>query len=149
MKTLKLLFLSALIVLSAVPAYSQDTQSEQAKPEEVTPAVVKEESPQPKELSIYGEVQTVNPSAGSLTIQYYDYDSDEEKTIDIISAKDTMIEGVSTINDIKKADWVDVTYESKDGKSMAKSIKVEKEEAAPADTEAPASDTATDTGEDY
>ena len=87
-----------------------------------------EEAPQPKELSIYGEVQNADTSANSLSIQYYDYDSDEEKAADVIVNKDTRIENAATLADIKKGDWADVTYAVVDGKNIAKSIMVEKEE---------------------
>ena len=82
-----------------------------------------------KELSIYGEVKSVNLAAGSLSVQYYDYDSDEEKTAEIAINKDTKIENVLAINDIKQGDWVDVTYNISDGKNAAKLVSVEKEEA--------------------
>jgi hypothetical protein len=123
----------ALVAASAIaPAFSQEN----------APAPAKEEAAQAKELSIYGEVQAVNAASNSITVQYYDYDSDEEKNIDITLGADTKIENANGINDIKKADWVDVTYEVSGGKNMAKTVSVEKEEevppeGAPAPKEAP------------
>lgn len=108
-----------IIGLFAFPAFSQST----------TTAAVEETAPQAKELAIYGEVQDVNAASGSISVQYYDYDTDEEKTASIFTDKDTKIENAATLNDIKNGDWVDVTYDVSAGKNIAKFIMVEKEEA--------------------
>ena len=93
------------------------------------PAVPVETKTAPEqELAIYGEVKAVNQSANSLSIQYYDYDSDEEKTAEIALDKDTKIENATALGDIKEGDWVDVAYAASGGKNIAKSIAVEKEE---------------------
>ena len=118
--------ISLVIGLLAIPAFAQEKEVAQGNP---APAV-KEEAPQPKDLAIYGEVQNVNTASGAVSVQYYDYDTDEEKTADIIANKDTKIENAATVNDIKKGDWVDVTYDITDGKNVAKFIMVEKEEEA-------------------
>jgi Cu/Ag efflux protein CusF len=124
----------------AVQGYCQDNQS--SANQNTTPAAAvavaptpatTEKASQPQEISIYGEVKTVNPSAGSITVQYYDYDSDEEKSIDIVTDAGTKMENAATINDIKQGNWADIIYTSADGKNTAKSIIVEKEEEAPAE----------------
>jgi len=89
---------------------------------------IAEETPAIKEQSIYGEVQSMDAANGSMTVQYYDYDSDEEKSIDVVTDKDTKIENVAAISNIAKSDWVDVTYVIQNGKNVAKSVVVEKEE---------------------
>ena len=61
-------------------------------------------------------------------MQYYDYDSDEEKTAEIMADKDTKIDNAASLAGINKGDWVDVTYTLTDGKNIAKSVMVEKEE---------------------
>lgn len=94
----------------------------------------KEAVPASKQLNIYGEVQGVNAQAGSMTVQYYDYDTDEEKTIELAVPKDAKIENVSALSDIKKGDWADITYSADGSKNTAKSITVEKEEEVPAET---------------
>ena len=43
------------------------------------------------------------------------------------------MENAATINDIKQGNWADVIYTVTDGKNIAKSIIVEKEEEAPAE----------------
>jgi len=127
----KLLAISFLICLAAVPAFSQDTGN--------TPMPVQAPDTsvsQDKEVAIYGEVQLVNVQSGVLAVQYYDYDSDSEKTTDIVISADTKIENASAMGDIKKGDWVDVTYVVKDGRSSAKLVTVEKEETLAADEDA-------------
>ena len=90
----------------------------------------------PEEVSIYGEIKSVNIATNSITVQYYDYDNDNEKSVEIIADNTTKIEGVSTINDIKKESWADINYTVVNCKNIAKSIVVEKEDVA---TETPAS----------
>jgi hypothetical protein len=81
-----------------------------------------------KEVAIYGEVQAVNAASGTMTVQYYDYDSDEEKTIELTMDSTTKLENAANLNEVKKGDWVDATYEASAGKNMARSVMVEKEE---------------------
>lgn len=115
---LTIAFISSLSILT-YPVFSQETTQPPAPTE----------AAQPEELSIYGEVQAVNHASNSLSVQYYDYDSDEEKTIEITLDKETTIENAAKLDEIKQNDWVDVTYSVSDSKNMAKSIIVEKEEA--------------------
>ena len=94
------------------------------------------ESTNPQEISIYGEVKSVNTAAISIVVQYYDYDSDNEKSIEIMTDNTTKIEGVTTINDIKQGNWADINYTVVNGKNIAKSISVEKEDDTAAETPA-------------
>jgi hypothetical protein len=80
------------------------------------------------DIAVYGEIQAVDVPSGSVDIQYYDYDSDSEKTLKVFVGKDTKIENADSISSIKKGDWADVTYIVKDGRSEAQIITVEKEE---------------------
>jgi hypothetical protein len=134
-------YMLAVLVLSffAVCGYAQDGQS--TADQDMAPASVETATPapaamptekvvQPQEVSIYGEVKAVNPAACSFSIQYYDYDSDEEASIDIITDDITKMENAAALSDIKQGDWADVIYMVADGKNMAKSIIVEKEEEA-------------------
>ena len=91
----------------------------------------------PEEISIYGEIKAVNVAANSITVQYYDYDSDEEKSIEITSDSNTKMENATAITDIKQGNWADVIYTVANGKNIAKSIIVEKEEEAPAEMPKP------------
>ena len=119
-----------------VQGYSQDNQSPsgQDTPQVAaeTPALApaaSEKSAQPEEISIYGEIKAVNQAANSITVQYYDYDSDNEKSIDITADSTTKMENAATINDIKQGNWADIIYAIINGKNIAKSIVVEKEDA--------------------
>lgn len=80
------------------------------------------------DMSMYGEVRSVDAAAGTITVQYYDYDSDEEKTSEIAVSKETKLDGASSLGDINQNDWVDVIYAVSGGKNMARSVIVEKEE---------------------
>jgi len=91
---------------------------------------VKEEAPKPAELSIYGETQSVNAQANSMVVQYYDYDNDEEKSTEVTLDANSKLENAKAIADIKKGDWVDITYTTVAGKNIAKVVSVEKEEPA-------------------
>ncbi|MDP2928998.1 MAG: hypothetical protein Q8O01_02910 [Candidatus Omnitrophota bacterium] len=122
----------------AVPVFSQDSQTpavEDSMPAKAPQAVAQapqaapaQEAAVPSELSIYGEVQTVNVQAASMTVQYYDYDNDEEKTLEVALDKDSKLENAKAIDEIKKGDWADVTYVVTSGKNIARSISVEKED---------------------
>ena len=84
--------------LFVVQGYSQDNQSPsgQDTPQVSTEApalapATSEKSAQPEEISIYGEIKAVNPTSNSITVQYYDYDSDQEKSIEITADTNTKI----------------------------------------------------------
>lgn len=136
---LKVLFVFCMLVsLVAAPAISQDTGNTPAATQvESSPAPAPVIIPQDKEMAIYGEVQTINVQENTLAVQYYDYDSDSEKTADIAINTGTKLENAIVLSDIKRGDWVDVTYTSTGGKFAAKVVTVEKEEV-PAPDEAPA-----------
>ena len=124
-----------------VQGYSQDNQSSSGQDTSqvateapaLAPAA-SNKSAQPEEISIYGEIKAVNQAASSVTIQYYDYDSDQEKSIEIAADTNTKIENAATITNIKQGNWADVIYVIINGKNIAKSIVVEKEEDTPAET---------------
>lgn len=141
---LPLLVIALITMLSAISAYSQEAKQEGVK----APAADASQAPsvpagapaapaKTNDLSIYGEVQSVNVQALSMIVQYYDYDNDEEKSLEIAVDKDSKLENAKSIGDIKKGDWVDVTYTSAGGKNTAKMVSVEKEEPA-AEENAPA-----------
>lgn len=112
-----------IVAFFAVQGYAQENP--------VPAQMAEEDVVQSQDLSIYGEVKGVNPAATSLTVQYYDYDSDEEKTIEVIFDSNTKMENASVISDIKAGNWADVIYVVTDGKNVVKSIIIEREEDAP------------------
>ena len=133
-------YVLAILILGifAVQGYCQDNQNPApAAAEAITAAPAATTAVQPQEISIYGEVKAVNPTTSSMAVQYYDYDSDEEKTVEITSDSNTKMENAATINDIKQGNWADVIYTVTNGKNIAKSIIVEKEEDAPAEMPKP------------
>ena len=64
------------------------------------------------------------------------YDSDNEKSIEITADNNTKMEGAPAISNIKQGNWADINYTVVNGKNVAKSIMVEKDDTA---TEAPES----------
>ena len=64
-----------------------------------------------------------------MTVLYYDEETYEEKSIDLIVDNDTKLENAKALAEIKEGDWVDAIYVTKEGKNKATSVKVEKEEA--------------------
>lgn len=108
-----LLVIVSAFILTVAPVFSQDE-----------PAVVSAG----EESAIYGEVKSVDAAACTIQVQYYDYDSDDEKTVQIKSDKKTKMENAQSLADIKEGDWVDVVYAYGVGDNIAKSIIVEKEE---------------------
>ena len=129
----------AVIASSAVSVFSQPGQvpaKEDQAPDQISsPAIARtpqgapaQEAVKTNELSIYGEVQTVSLPAASMTVQYYDYDNDEEKTLEVALDKDSKLENVKAIDEIKKGDWVDVAYTVTGGKNIARNVSVEKED---------------------
>lgn len=132
--------ISTVIALSAIPVFSEDPQvpaKEDQGPTQIPQAaatqasqdaVPAEAAVKTSELSIYGEVQAVNVQAVSMSVQYYDYDNDEEKTLEVALDKDSKLENVKAIDEIKKGDWVDVAYTATGGKNIAKMVSVEKED---------------------
>lgn len=131
MRIFNLIWVLALAVLAISFVVPTSLQAEEAavpkQPEEAAVPAETKTAPE-QELAIYGEVKAVNQSANSISLQYYDYDNDEEKTAEIALDKDTEIKNVAALGDIKEGDWVDVTYAVSGGKNIAKSITVEKEE---------------------
>ena len=121
------------IILAAVPLFSEENKTDAVtlsrEGASAAPAAALEALPaQPKELAIYGEIQSINTASNSISIQYYDYESDEEKTVDVIINPETKMENANALNDIKAGDWADVTCALSGGKNIAKSVALEKEE---------------------
>jgi hypothetical protein len=127
---LYLTVITAAVLLSALPSNSQGLAREGTTAPSPAGAAPAQEAAQKNELSIYGEVQAVNIQTNSITALYYDYDNDEEKSIEITLGKDTKLENIKTIDELKKGDWVDVAYVVSGGKNIAGLISVEKEEPA-------------------
>lgn len=86
----------------------------------------------PTDAIIYGEVQAVDPAGGTMNVLYYDYDSDEEKTIDLLVGGGAAIENADGLAAITKGDWADITFRPQDdGTNRVSSIIVERDEEEP------------------
>lgn len=88
-----------------------------------------EEATKNQIYSLYGEIQKVDLSSNSVRVQYYDYDSNKDRVIDIIIGSKTEKTDFAKIDDLSENDWIDVTYSHgvKSGKAIAKTVVVEKE----------------------
>jgi Cu/Ag efflux protein CusF len=85
---------------------------------------------------VWGEVTSVDPAAKSLSVKYLDYDTDEEKTMNMTVSDTTTFQEVKSLEGIKAQDTVSIEYAAKEGKNYAKDITVEKvEDAADAGNE--------------
>ena len=119
-------------VLSISPAISQEEKAPASTAPAATAAPVPaapSATASATDIAIYGEVQSINATASSMTVLYYDEETYEEKIIDLIVDNDTKLENAKALAEIKEGDWVDAIYVTKEGKNKATSVKVEKEEA--------------------
>jgi len=128
----KIVFLSLLVLASMIILTVSSQAQDAEKLVEPAATIVSDQVDKTmasEEMSIYGEIQSVSAEgAGSMTVQYYDYDADDEKTIVMALDANTKLENAGSVADIKKGDWADVTYSSDGAKNKALSIIVEKEE---------------------
>jgi len=78
-------------------------------------------------LWLWGEVSVLNPENKQITVKYLDYDTDNEKEINITVDDKTTYEYVKALNEIKLQDTVSVDYVlGPQDKYIAKNISVEK-----------------------
>lgn len=82
-------------------------------------------------LWLWGEVSAINAANNQITVKYLDYDTDNEKEINITVDDKTAYEYVKALNEIKLQDTVSIDYilGPKD-KYVAKNISVEKPDEA-------------------
>lgn len=84
---------------------------------------------------LWGEVSSIDIQRNELLVQYLDYDTDQEKEVNISVDDKTTYENVDSLLDIKPHDAVSIDYVVfSDGKNVAKNISVEKPEVAPQPT---------------
>ena len=112
-----------------IPAYSQAegpaVQEAPGRLEEAAPQAAKEAPAE--EMTVYGEVKAVNAASNSVSLEYYDYDSDEEKRMEVVLDANTKLENAAALASVKEGDWIDVVYSLSDGKNLAKSVAVEED----------------------
>jgi hypothetical protein len=89
-------------------------------------------------LWVGGEVISLDSSAGTISVSYYDFESDDLNDIDIAVTGQTEFEGVNSLSGIESGDYVDVDYVvSPEGKNVARLIAVEKLNIYPEELEVP------------
>ncbi|MFA4989553.1 MAG: hypothetical protein WC576_02140 [Candidatus Omnitrophota bacterium] len=79
---------------------------------------------------VWGEVISVDTQNKTLTLKYLDYDTDEEKELLLTVDNLTGYENVKSLEEIQAKDSVSIDYISSAGKNTARSISLEKAEAA-------------------
>lgn len=103
----------------------------QEPPEAKEPSAASpQEKNEPDTQWVWGEVASVDAPGKVLTLKYLDYDTDEEKELLLAVDDLTGYENVKSLEEIKVKDFLSVDYISGDGKNTARSISLEKSEAA-------------------
>jgi len=85
---------------------------------------------EPEILWVWGEVTAVDAMNKALTLKYLDYETDQEKDINISVDDKTTYESVKSLDEIKIKNTLSVDYTAKDGINIAKNISLEKGETA-------------------
>jgi hypothetical protein len=100
--------------------------------ENTTAAPAAEQSVKPVSTEwLYGEVNSVDIAAKSVTLTYLDYDTDIEKQATVYVDAKTVFENVKSLEEIKSQDVVSIDYVSgPNSKNLAISLSVEKPENA-------------------
>ena len=126
-KRSSLLFAAVITAVCVFPVFAQENATQEQAPAAAAAApVVPPATAVPDLQWIWGEVVSVNAATQAMSVKYLDYDSDMEKTIDIVSDAGTKYEEVKGIDEIKPQDTVSIEYLVKDGKNLAKGITVER-----------------------
>ncbi len=89
-----------------------------------------QEKNEPDTQWVWGEVTSIDAQDKVFTLKYLDYDTDEEKELLLAVDDLTGYENVKSLEEIKVKDFLSVDYLSGDGKNTARSISLEKPEAA-------------------
>jgi len=99
---------------------------------EQTQNVTENQTVEPEDSWLWGDVVSLDTAAGQLVLKYIDYESDSEKKVSVYTSAETTYENVSGLAEIKPEDTVSVDYiTAADGKITAKHISVEKLESVP------------------
>ena len=78
---------------------------------------------------VWGEVSTLDTQNKAILVKYFDYETDQEKEINIDIDDKTTYENIKSMDELKPKDTVSIDYiVSPDGKNIAKNISIEKPE---------------------
>lgn len=102
------------------------------------------EAPVPGQVQwVWGEIITIDTQNKAVTIKYPDYDTNQEKEMDIAVDAQTTYSNVNSFEELKPKDAVSVDYTvDAGGKATAKNISVEVMDSQPLQDVAPAADDA-------
>jgi hypothetical protein len=103
---------------------------EQAVQPKTGPETTPEAQNEPDIQWAWGEVITLDALNKALTIKYLDYETDQEKEINVTVDDKTSYENIKSIDELKPQDTVSVDYiVSPEGKNIATTISLEMPEA--------------------
>jgi len=81
---------------------------------------------------LWGEVVSLDAQNKIMTVKYLDYETDQEKEINIGTDAKTAYENIKSIDELKPKDAVSIDYlVTPEGKNIAKNVSLEKPEATP------------------
>ncbi|MFA5063641.1 MAG: hypothetical protein WC578_06205 [Candidatus Omnitrophota bacterium] len=133
---MKLKIAGVLVVLALAGAGLALGEDQVSEVRPVTAATAIQENNDSNTQWVWGEVTSVDVSAKTLTLEYLDYETDQEREI-ILSVDDsTAYDNVKSLEEIRVKDNLSIDYFFKNGKSLAKSISLEKSEGAPVEDSA-------------
>ncbi|MBN2145655.1 MAG: hypothetical protein JW774_13650 [Candidatus Aureabacteria bacterium] len=81
-----------------------------------------------EETTKYSYATVVSVSADQIVVSEYDYDKDEEVNVTYSVDANVQLKNVDALNKIGAGNYVEIEYEIKDGKKVAKVISLEKKE---------------------
>lgn len=142
---LKRTYLSLIMVAISLVYFATLVFSEEVNPSKTEPAVppavtattpaapVAEPKPAAEETKwVWAEVTGVDAVNNQIVVKYLDYDTDEEKSLAIVTDNATRFENAEGIKSVAVGDNVGVDYILNDkGQALAKSIALEKAESMP------------------
>lgn len=125
MKSGRYLFLAlCLVLLNGSLVLSQELEGTTA-----APAVQNE----PELQWVWGEAVSIDAQNKLVVLKYLDYETDQEKEININVDDKTIYDNIQSIDQIKSGDELSVDYiATPEGQNIAKNISLEKPEATPA-----------------
>lgn len=116
---ISLMFISAGLVFSQAPTVEEN----------ITVQTPNESLNEPQIEWLWGEVVSLDAANKLLTVKYLDYETDQEKEINITVDEQTVYENAKSLEEIKPQDALSIDYiVSPEGKNLAKKISLEKPE---------------------
>lgn len=75
----------------------------------------------------WGEVVNLDPSVGTITLKYLDYETDQEKELQVVVDEKTTLENIKDLSELKIKDTLSIDYiAAADNRNLAKNISLEK-----------------------